>query len=166
MTRFPHGILSIPNEGSPETTMGNTYLIMQPSVARNGKMPNLEPLAAHGTLKVLVAAGEYPTFHPGRCLDLIANRLSDYDPERDLIAWVGGDTLAAVLTGVVLADMAAEEGWPRFRWLRYERGRTEDGSRTDVGARYLPIWVPFQKPLPDEDQLELPLSHEDAYRKE
>ncbi len=134
--------------------MPTVFLIAQPTIARSGSLPNLEPLGEHGNVKVLVPAGDRPTFQPTRTLEQIANRLKDFNPEEDFLVWAGGDTLAAVLTGVVLSDMGVE----RMRWLRYERGRNSDGTRTDAGAKYVPVEVD----LGEIDQLELPLNPHEA----
>lgn len=126
------------------------YLIAQPTISTHGKQPNIEPVAKYGSIRVLIQAGEYPTFNPGRCLDLIRSRLEAFDPEQDYLVWAGGDTLAAVLTGVVLAERGVQE----VTWLRYERGRDRQGARTDEGSRYVPITVPLHR----VKQLELDLS--------
>jgi hypothetical protein len=117
--------------------MPTVFLIAQPSVARDGKMPNLEPLAEYGDVKVLVEAGDYPSFRPDTALAKITERLSDFDAEHDYLAWAGGDTLAAVITGMVLSTM----GHKYVRWLRFERGRTEDGKRDGNNGKYTPIDV-------------------------
>lgn len=125
------------------------YLIAQPTVKRNGSMPKLEPLAEHGDVKVVIPAGEYPTFHPQRALDLVMDKLDDFDYTKDYIAWAGGDTLSAILVGAALAekdDCTDEEEpvpIPYFMYLRYERGRDQQGNRTDVGAKYVPVKIPL-----------------------
>lgn len=119
------------------------HLIAQPSVSRDRKPPSLDPLYEHGPVEVLIQAGEYPTFNPERCLKLVEDRLRNFDPDRDCLAWAGGDALAAVMAGVVLSDMAAEKGWESFTWLRYERPVDGSGKRTHIGAKYTPIKVPF-----------------------
>ena len=51
--------------------------------------------------------------------------------------WAGGDTLSAVMVGMYLAQ---NEIW-QFNWLRYERRRLPDGTRTDDGAKYVPVVI-------------------------
>lgn len=131
-----------------ESKQRTVYLIMQPTVKRNGELPNLETLKEYGPVQVLVLAGEYPTKDPQRCLDLIRHRLRNFKAETDYLVWVGGDTLAAVLTGVVLADMSyAQEHdiavFDEITWLRYHRPRDPEGNRTDKGARYFPVKAPM-----------------------
>lgn len=126
------------------------FLIAQPTVARGGRLPDLRPLAEHGPIHVLVPAGDRPTFRPRQTFEVITRRLRDneYDPSSDMLAWAGGDTLAAVLTGVALADFGVDE----FLWLRYERGRDpRTGERVEEGARYSPIRVTLTLP----EQLDL-----------
>lgn len=135
------------------------FLIAQPTIARGGHMPDLRPLAEHGSIRVLVSAGDRPTFRPRQTFEFIARRLREheYDPDTDMLAWAGGDTLAAVLTGVALADLGVEE----FTWLRYERGRDpRTGERVDKGSRYEPIRVALT--LPEQlDLFESPTTKEE-----
>ncbi len=135
--------------------MPTVYLIAQPTIARSGSLPNLEPLGEHGDVRVLVPAGDRPTFQPNRTLQQIAKKLEEFDPSQDFLAWAGGDTLAAVLTGVILEARGVE----KFSWLRYERGRDSNGQRTDDGARYVPIVVDLGDP-----QLDLFLSNSEEDR--
>lgn len=131
------------------------FLIAQPTVARGGRLPDLRPLAEHGAIHVLVPAGDRPTFRPRQTFELISRRLRDqeYDPKVDMLAWAGGDTLAAVLTGIALADLGVEE----LLWLRYERGRDpRTGERVEEGSRYTPIQVTLTLP---EHQLDLFYNH-------
>lgn len=127
---------------------GRVFLIMQPSVKRDGSAPDLTPLKEHGEVTVLVHAGESPRFHPAQCRDKLIERLKTFDPDKDMLAWAGGDTLAAVLVGAILADQLWEEEAPEITWLRYERAWDGDRRRQDaVGARYVPIRVPLLPPL-------------------
>lgn len=129
------------------------YLIAQPTVPRKGgKLPDLTPLAAHGDIKVLITPGEYPAFHPERALKLIRQRLAEFDPAIDYIAWAGGDTLSAVLTGIVLMELECTG----VTWLRHERGRDpkDPSIRTDEGSHYTPVDIDFLPPQ-DENQLHL-----------
>lgn len=129
---------------------GTVYLIAQPTISRDGHQPDITPLREHGEIRVLIQAGEYPTFHPQVCLDKIEWRLRRFNSATDFLAWAGGDTLAAVLTGVVIARM----GMPSIRWLRYERGRDAKGRPQSEGGRYSIISAPLI-PLGDADQLDL-----------
>jgi hypothetical protein len=124
------------------------YLIAQPTVSNDGRLPKLEPLAKYGTVRVLVNPGEDPRYKPQRALDLIVKRLADFNPADDYLVWAGGDTLAAVLTGIVLADLSCNDDKPftSFRWLRWERGKDKWGKRTDEGGHYVPIRVPLPNP--------------------
>jgi hypothetical protein len=141
--------------------MPMVYLSAQPSVSRDGTLPRLEPLAEWGRLRVLINPGEDPRYNPTKALNLIRKRLADFNPKTDFLVWVGGDTLAAMLVGIVLSDMSVNEqaGFAAFKWLRWDRGRTGRGERTDAGGRYVPITVE----LPDPNTPILPpLSHDDS----
>jgi hypothetical protein len=127
-----------PNYDCP-ATMSTVYLIAQPTVKRDGELPVLTPLGQHGTVKTLINTGEYPSLHPERCLKLIEQRLANFNPAEDYIAWAGGDTLAAVLLGVVLAKM----GIQNVRWLKYQRGWGSDGERDDTKSYYRLVEAPL-----------------------
>lgn len=113
------------------------YLIAQPTVSRRSKPPVLDDLYNHGEVQVLCPMGDSPTYDPRHCLDVMEQRLESFDPDVDFIVWAGGDTLSAVFAGMLLA----ERGIWEFQWLKYERRRLEDGSRTDDGAKYIPVRV-------------------------
>lgn len=124
-------------------SLGKVYLISQPTVSRNREHQpkNMDALYEHGEVRVLVQAGEHATFQQERVMRLIRQRLEDFDPATDKIACVGGDPLAAVMVGMVLADFAAEEGFASVTWLRYDRPEDGRGGRTHVGAKYVPMEV-------------------------
>ncbi|HEV8176933.1 MAG TPA: hypothetical protein VGP44_04525 [Gemmatimonadales bacterium] len=125
------------------TTKGTVWLIAQPSVKRDGTLPDLTPLRDHGEIRTIVAAGEYPAFNPERCLRIVASRLTDFDPQTDFLAWAGGDTLSAFITGIVLGQLSAR-GVKSVRWLRHERPRDPvTRRRGDEGAYYIPVLVPI-----------------------
>jgi len=118
------------------------YLIAQPSLDREGRAPDTSPLAEHGEVVVLIRAGEYPSNNPQKAVKLLWERLQEYNPETDFLAWAGGDTLAAVLVGMVLMDM----GHRGLNWLRYDRPKDPKAphKRTHIGARYVPIPIAWE----------------------
>lgn len=126
------------------------YLIAQPSISRRKTPVNITPLYQHGEVQLVLPQGDSPTFTPKKCLEKMQDRLfpehgRQYDPEIDYLVWAGGDTLAALLTGMLLAE---EEIWS-FKWLRYERARLSNGDRTDDGAVYVPITIDLTDPQLD-----------------
>lgn len=123
------------------------YLIAEPSVKRDATRPDLSPLAKFGELKVCLPSGHYPVLHPKKTLDILFAKLDAFRPESDYLAWAGGDTLAALLTGVVLAEF----GVTRIKWLRYQRG-WKDGKRigTDEGS-YRSVMVDIIEPKYGEE---------------
>lgn len=152
----PEGVAlhrAVPETLDPTETKGagvrqpTVYLIAQPSIPRHSdnRPRDLSPLYEHGKVEVLVQTGDQPTFHPERCMELIDRRLANFDPDVDMLAFAGGDTLAAVLTGAVLASKFYDDERDdiHITWLRYERGRARDGSRVMEGSRYVPIRVPL-----------------------
>lgn len=113
------------------------YLIAQPTVSRTKKPFDLQPLYQWGEVQVVCPPGDSPTFAPQRCLTIMENRLEAFDPEVDFLVWAGGDTLSAVMAGMLLAE---RDIW-RFQWLRFERDReTGTGRRLETG-KYAPVIV-------------------------
>jgi len=122
------------------------YLIAQPTVSRRKAPPNLAPLYKHGEVVPLLITGEQPTFNPRSCFEVLEKRFQAFDPDIDYLVWAGGDTLAAVMAGMLLA----ERNIFCFNWLRYERFRLPTGERVDEGAIYVPVEIDLADP-----QLEL-----------
>lgn len=124
------------------------YLIAQPTINRQAKLPKLEPLSEYGEVFTVVRSGDNPTFNPGRVLGIVFHRMKDFDAKLDYLVWAGGDTLAATMAGIVLERMQISE----VRWLRYERKKLPNGQRTDEGARYVPVKVTIYEALQGEGQ--------------
>jgi hypothetical protein len=113
--------------------MTRVFLIAQPTINRSGRSLDISQLKEFGEVVTLVERGIHPGNTPGAAADLIFNRLQDFDHTKDMLVWAGGDTLAAVLTGIGLADLDI----PSFYYLRYDRrkdqyGRREDGYYTKI----------------------------------
>jgi hypothetical protein len=114
------------------------FLIAQPTVSKNGRLPDLTPLAHYGDVRTIIEGGDYPSFRPDRAVAKIADRLQTFDPDNDFLAWAGGDTLAAVLVGAAIA----KNGITTFQWLRFERARDrETGERDNFRGEYTPVRV-------------------------
>ena len=99
--------------------MSRVFLIAQPTIAKNGHLPDLTPLADYGEVTLVVEVGERP------------DRLKDFDAETDYLVWAGGDTLSAVMAGAILTQL----GHRFFRWLRFERGRRKGVAEAGGQAR-------------------------------
>lgn len=128
----------------PEGRRPTVYLIAQPTISRRKAPLNLEPLYEHGEVQVVLPMSDAPTFNPVTCYEVMEKRLENFNPEIDFLVWAGGDTLSAVMVGMILINQA-EPVW-RFNWLRYERFRHPDGSRTDKGAKYVPVVIDLADP--------------------
>lgn len=120
------------------------YLIAQPTISRRKSPINLQPLYEYGEVQVVLPMSDSPTFKPVACYEVMEDRLSRFDPDMDYLVWAGGDTLSAVLAGMILVNQ--EDPIWRFTWLRYERYRNEDGTRTDKGAKYVPVVIDLRDP--------------------
>lgn len=126
------------------------YLIAQPTVSRNKKPLDLSKLYEHGEVQVLCPTGDSPSFTPVRCMDAMESRFAPYDPEVDFLVWAGGDTLAAVMAGMLLAEREVYE----FRWLRWERDREEGSGRRLETGKYIPVTIDLAEPdYEDEDDM-------------
>ena len=130
------GLKSVPNRKPI------VYLIAQPTISRRKVPPNLTPLYKHGDVVTLLMAGEQPAFRPRDCFEALETRFRNFDPEIDFMAWAGGDVLAAVMAGMLLA----ERDIFCFQWLRYERFRLPNGDRVDEGATYEPVEIDLADP--------------------
>ena len=119
-----------------EEPTGRVFLIAQPSVARNGHLPDLSPLSEYGEV-ITVMDGENASFRPGDAFTKALGRLADFDAEADYLVWAGGDTLSAVMAGSVLTQL----GHRRFRWLRFERGHRRNGVRDNEHGHYSVVEV-------------------------
>jgi hypothetical protein len=119
------------------------YLIAQPTVSRHKKAFDINGLYEHGEVQVLCPDGSSPTYTPGKVLEVMESRFEPFDPEVDFLVWAGGDTLSAVMAGMLLVE---REFWS-FNWLRFERDRENGtGRRLDTG-KYVPVVID----LSDED---------------
>jgi hypothetical protein len=114
------------------------FLICQPTVKKHGKLPDLTPLQKFGEVTVCVPQGMKPSRVPETALRHLRTQMEDFDPRIDFLAWAGGDTLAAVLVGIVLHERGGN-GFGSFTFLRYERVRLPSGDWTDEGATYQPV---------------------------
>lgn len=125
------------------------YLIAQSTPSRRKAPIQLGPLTVHGDIKVILPLGNSPTFQSKKCLEIIEDGLfparggKEYDPETDFLVWAGGDMLAAIMVGMILAE---REIWC-FKWLRYERARLPTGERVDEGATYVPMIIDLTDPI-------------------
>jgi hypothetical protein len=113
------------------------YLIAQPTVDRNGRTPKLDKLDEYGEVVTVIRSGDTPSQRPDKCLQIVIDRLEAFDPEVDYLVWAGGDSLAALMAGIVLE----RRGVQRVRWLKYDRPKLPNGQRTDIGAKYNPVWM-------------------------
>ncbi len=117
------------------------YLIAQPAISRHKKPPVLDPLYGFGEVRVIIPTGKSPTYNIPETYEIVDGKLANFDPEKDYFVWAGGDVLCAIFVGLWLAE---HEIW-EFNWLRYERRRLEDGTRTDDGAGYSPVRIDLRE---------------------
>lgn len=89
--------------------------------------------AEFGELKPLFDRGDWPGMFPEGAAAKLDERLVDFDPDEDYLLWAGGDALALLLVGAVLAGY-------RVKWLRPDRKLDADGNRTRAFS-YFPVEV-------------------------
>lgn len=116
------------------------YLVQEPTVPRHatGKTIDISPLYQWGNVEVLIDQGQVASFNPTPVREQIARRLRDFDPDVDFICAAGGDYLGMLMAGMALADM----GFDYAYFLRFERKRLPDGSRSPSEGSYVPVMFP------------------------
>lgn len=126
------------------------YLIAQPTVSRSKKPLDLSKLYEHGEVQVLCPAGDSPSFSPLKCVETMEKRFAPFVPQVDFLVWAGGDTLAAVLAGMLLAEREIYQ----FQWLRWERDREEGSGRRLETGKYVPVLIDLEEPdWEEEDEM-------------
>lgn len=143
-----------PANGEPSRPP-RVFLIAQPTIKGNGAMPDTSDLGRYGTVHVLVRTGELPFRDPVKVLDLMEERLADFDPDIDYMVWVGGDTLSAVMAGYMLRAYDVR----RVKWLRWSRPPNPERPSERLAGRYVPATIDFEDPqlpleLDDPDETE------------
>lgn len=116
------------------------FLVQEPTVPKySGKVMDTTPLLWWGKVRIIMERTQTASFRPAQAYVQIRERLKSFAPERDYIAVAGGDTLAVLLVGTVLAQL----GHSYFNYLRFERTRLPDGTRDPATGSYVPIYVPI-----------------------
>jgi len=117
------------------------YLVQEPTIPRRATQRKIDisPMMWWGEVRVLVERNQAPGFRPMEAYLQIYNRLAQFDPDRDFIAAVGGDTLGVMLTSAALR----EYGHEYFYFLRFERTRLPNGERDPSSGEYYPILAPL-----------------------
>lgn len=95
----------------------------------------------YGTVHFIMEANPPPSLAPGQAIQQTRKALRDFDETQDYIAWAGGDPVATFIVGAVLA----EKGVRAVKWLKYDRERSPDGTRTGAGF-YTPVTIRFRTP--------------------
>lgn len=125
---------------TPQPASGVVYLVQEPTVPKaTGRVLDITPLLWWGKVRILMERTQVASFRPAQAFVQINERLKTFDPEKDYIAVAGGDSLAVVLVGSVLA----QQGHSYFNWLRFERSKLPDGTRDPSSGAYVPIYVPI-----------------------
>lgn len=125
------------------TKLSRVFLIAEPTVGRNRKTFRLEPLNKFGTVVPIIRAGVNVRANPQMAYELVAEALKDYNPQEDYLVWAGGDTLVAVMVGVVLERM----GMQSVNWLYYNREILPGGVRGDKGYYTPGEFLVYDPPL-------------------
>lgn len=90
----------------------------------------------YGTVHFIMEAHPAPSMAPGQAIQQARKVLRDFNETEDYIAWAGGDPIATFIVGAILAECGVKS----VKWLKYDRERSPDGTRTGAGF-YTPITV-------------------------
>ncbi|MDI3309276.1 MAG: hypothetical protein QJR07_19535 [Acetobacteraceae bacterium] len=117
------------------------YLVQEPTVPKRAtsRVIDTTPLLWWGKVRILMERTQVASYRPAQAFIQINERLKNFDPEKDYIAVAGGDSLAVIMVGAILAQL----GHSHFRYLRFERSRLPDGTRDPSSGAYTPIRVPI-----------------------
>lgn len=99
---------------------------------------DLSSATRYGKLEFILSNEQSPSFMPGPCMNCMRAALKTFNPENDFIADGGGDKMGLALLMLVLRDM----NFRTVKYLRWERERLPDGTRTKAGY-YVPVTVPL-----------------------
>jgi len=97
--------------------------------------PNTLALMQYGQVKYLIPRGISPEFNPEVSAKMLQEGLKQYDPAIDYLTTVGGSYFGAFMMGWILALLSE----PSITWLRFERDRMGDGSRSNSSGSYWPV---------------------------
>lgn len=116
------------------------YLVQEPTIPKmSGRVIDTSPLLWWGKVRILMERTQTASFRPSPAYVQIHERLKSFEQEKDYIAVAGGDSLAVIIVGAVLAA----HGHSYFKYLRFERSRLPDGTRDPSSGAYVPIYVPL-----------------------
>jgi hypothetical protein len=99
--------------------VSTVYLVAQPSIARDGSVPDTSGLAKFGTVRVIFPSGDRPSRRPTKGLEHAQYVLREFDAVRDCIAYAGGDAYGLLLVGIVLERKLC----PSVTLLRFDKPR-------------------------------------------
>jgi hypothetical protein len=94
---------------------------------------DLSSAQRYGVLKPILSSRENASLMPGPVMQKFMRELNNFNPIRDYIAFCGGDPLGLSLALLALRELSIRE----VNFLRWERERSTEGSRTNSGF-YVP----------------------------
>lgn len=95
------------------------------------------------TVTTILASDLNPSIYPVEAYEKLKNALAS-STEGDFILWSGGDPMAALIAGQVLAEL----GKTGLQWLRWDK-KAENGERSRILGSYTAVSIPH-KGYPDE----------------
>lgn len=96
---------------------------------------NYANIEEFGNVVHLLRHLDRPALNPGQAIRAIRAQLMNWTDQDHFCAY-GGDPLGILITGLVMDELWA--GKP-IRWLRWNRGRDEDGVRDMKNGFYQPM---------------------------
>lgn len=117
--------ISAPPAAGGTAREARVFAIHEPHTSRDVKSAE-----RFGRVTFLLAKEDNPSIFPGPAANKLAQRLSDleYDPSIDYIMWAGGDSMAMLMAGIIIAKHHPD--MQRLRYLRWDR----DINDKTVGA--------------------------------
>lgn len=93
---------------------------------------DLSSAVRYGKIQFLLSSSDRPGTNPNSALATMRKGLVGFSSS-DYLGWAGGDPMAPILAGMVLAEMGVSE----LQYLKWDRSRDNYGRRTS-GGFYVP----------------------------
>ena len=115
--------------------MNRVFVTQQPKPNSNGWTPNLQPATQFGAIHYVFNGSDRPYCDPDHALEVAAEVLRDFNPDKDYVLWPNtGDPAAVWAVLLALARMPIN----KIKFLYWER-KLVDGVRTKSDGFYTPV---------------------------
>lgn len=134
--------------------MSTVFIVNQPREvpqSANRATYNVSPAMEYGNIRFIFTQDKFPSPSADlvNAIEHAWECLKDYDCENDFIVWAGGDPISMLIVAPILYEVSTGV----VKYLKYERGRDDDGRPTGKGY-YVPLVVGvFNEPASEEDDV-------------